>query len=207
MIPTIYFLQPAKATMDPMQKKRLENRNGENVSTVRKTCLEATAPLANLSYEDQLAKKENELKDILNDYRKQISKVNPKLASVKEIGIWNGFERAPLINGYRNKSEFTVGKNGSGEKVVGFRLGSYIDGSVEVGDISDLPHIPDRMKLAAKLCQDFIRASPFDVFSPEMYTGVFRQVSVRFSTITDELMLILGVHMEVNLNFEIFLDY
>lgn len=181
-----------------MQRKRLENTNGGTGPTVRKTCLEATAPLAHLPYEDQLVKKENELKDIVNDYRKQILKVNPKLASIGDIGIWNGFERAPLINGYRNKSEFTVGKNGSGEKVVGFRLGSYVDGTVEVGDISDLPHIPDRMKLAAKLCQDFIRASSYDVFSPEFYTGVFRQVSVRFSTITDELMLVLGLHIEVS---------
>lgn len=180
-----------------MQKKRLESQNGERVPTVRKTCLEATAPLANLTYEEQLAKKEKELKDILNDYRKQILKVNPRLGSVKDIGIWNGFEKAPLINGYRNKSEFTVGKNSNGEKVVGFRLGSYIEGTVEVGDITDLPHIPERMKLAAKLCQDFIRASEYDVFSPELYTGVFRQVSVRFSTVTDELMLVIGLHMQV----------
>lgn len=190
-------LQPAKAIMDPMQRKRLENSNGETAPIVRKTCLEATAPLAHLPYEEQLLKKENELKDILSDYRKQIVKVNPKLGSVPDIGIWSGFERAPLINGYRNKSEFTVGKNANGEKLVGFRLGSYADGSVEVGDISDLPHIPDRMKLAAKLCQDFIRASSYDVFSPEFYTGVFRQVSVRYSTVTDELMLILGLHIEV----------
>lgn len=191
--------QPAKAIMDPMQKKRLENPDGDRNPTVRKTCLEATAPLAHLTYDDQLAKKEKELKDILDDYRKQISKVNRTLGSIdKEIGIWKGFERSPLINGYRNKSEFTVGKNGNGEKVVGFRLGSYVDGSVEVGDIVDLPHIPDRMKLAAKLCQDFIRTSPLDVFSPEYYTGVFRQISVRFSTVTDELMLILGLHLKVN---------
>ncbi|KAJ6645561.1 tRNA (uracil-5-)-methyltransferase like A [Pseudolycoriella hygida] len=186
---------PAKAIMDPMQKKRLEKENGEDVQTVRKTCLEATAPLAHLTYDEQLAIKEVELKKILEDYRKQILKVNPKLGLLKDIGIWNGFERAPLINGYRNKSEFTVGKNVDGEKVVGFRLGSYSDGSVEVGDISDLPHIPERMKLAAKLCQDFIRASPYDVFSPEFYTGVFRQISVRFSSVTDELMLVIGVHM------------
>ncbi|KAG4071923.1 hypothetical protein HA402_006084 [Bradysia odoriphaga] len=186
---------PAKAMMDPMQRKRLENSNG-GAPTVRKTCLEATAPLASLPYEDQLVKKENELKDILNDYRRQIVKVNPKLGSIPDVGIWQGFERAPLINGYRNKSEFTVGKNANGEKLVGFRLGSYADGSVEVGDISDLPHIPDRMKLAAKLCQDFIRASSYDVFSPEFYTGLFRQVSVRFSTVTDELMLVLGLHIQ-----------
>lgn len=181
-----------------MQKKRLENSNGGNGQTVRKTCLEATAPLAHLPYEDQLVKKEKELNDILSDYKKQILKVNPKLKLLDNIGIWKGFERAPLINGYRNKSEFTVGKNASGEKVVGFRLGSYIDGSLEVGDINGLPHIPDRMKLAAQLCQDFIRASPHDVFSPEFYTGVFRQVSVRFSTVTDELMLVVGLHTTVS---------
>lgn len=35
--------------------------------------------------------------------------------------------------------------------MVGFRLGSYIDGSVEVGSVSDLPHIPDNMKQSAQV--------------------------------------------------------
>lgn len=108
--------------------------------------------------------------------------------------IWHGIKEAPNKNGYRNKCEFAIGKDGNGEKTVGFRLGSYCDGSVEVGSVQELPHVPERTKLAVKLFEAYIRSSTFDVFSVELYTGQFRQLSVRISDSTGEIMLIVGVH-------------
>lgn len=43
------------------------------------------------------------------------------------------------------------GKNTSGIKTVGFRIGSYIEGSIVVESVENLPHIPNQMKLAAKV--------------------------------------------------------
>jgi hypothetical protein len=48
---------------------------------------------------------------------------------------------SPLTHGYRNKCEFTIGKDGvggSGEACVGFRLGSFKNGSTRIGSIQGL---------------------------------------------------------------------
>lgn len=109
---------------------------------------------------------------------------------------WLGFQASPQIDGYRNKSEFSVGYNAAGEKVVGFRLSSYVNGSIEVDYVAALPHIPEPMKLAAEVWQTFVRASAFDVFSPEFYSGVYRQLTVRVSVASGEVMLVIGVHSD-----------
>lgn len=58
-----------------------------------------------------------------------------------------------VINGYRNKCEFSIGFNPETKKAtVGFRLGSYADGSIGVAPLDDMPHVPDRMKDVAKVC-------------------------------------------------------
>lgn len=47
---------------------------------------------------------------------------------------------------------FFIGVNEeTGERTVGFRLGSYVRGFTGVGPVDCLRHIPDRMKEAAKV--------------------------------------------------------
>lgn len=97
-----------------MQQKRDTNTAGGKTKSV----LEATAPLSNLPYEEQLSKKEAELLEILKNYSKDVQRVNsdlqPDLKS-KMLGNdglpceWKGFKPSPCVNSYRNKSEFAVG--------------------------------------------------------------------------------------------------
>lgn len=191
--------------MDPLLKKRLEN-NG-NVPTVTKTCVQVTAPLAHIPYNQQIQQKGKEAIEQLRQYGHIIKRVNHNLRStieanqIKYDGLpcqWLGFKESPQVDGYRNKSEFAIGKNADGEKIVGFRLSSYLAGSIQVGPVDDLPHIPQRTILAAKAYESYIRSSNYDVFNPEFYTGLFRQLTVRISTMTQELMLIAGIHTTVN---------
>lgn len=56
-----------------------------------------------------------------------------------------------------------------------------------------MPHIPDRTKQAVKLFESYIKASKYKVFSLELYTGQFRQLTVRFSE-SGEIMLIVCLH-------------
>lgn len=149
--------QFAKAVMDPIQHQRQTNTRPPPKA---RSVLEATAPLAALPYEEQLAQKEKDLLDVLKTYSRDAQKINGHLKhSIKKTMLannglpcqWLGIKPSPKVNGYRNKSEFAVGKNAAGERVVGFRLGSYVDGSVEVGGVDELPHIPENMKLAARV--------------------------------------------------------
>ncbi|KAJ9593933.1 hypothetical protein L9F63_014647 [Diploptera punctata] len=108
--------------------------------------------------------------------------------------LWD-VRTSPICDGYRNKCEFSVGINEeTGEKIVGFRLGSYVQGFTGVGPVDCLRHIPDRMKEAAKVFEKFVQASDLDVFNPETHEGYWRQLMVRLSMSTDQLMLVVGIH-------------
>lgn len=94
---------------------------------------------------------------------------------------------------YRNKCEFTIGMNEENNlPTVGFRIGSYVNGITGVGPIDNLPHIPEAMKKAAKIFENFVRSSDLQVFNPEYHTGHFRQVMMRSAK--DQLMLVVGIH-------------
>lgn len=197
-----------KAILDPLLKRRLEEESLDQNAPrskkfkPKKTVLEATVPLASIPYEDQLKRKEKECLNHLKSYASAVKRASLELrpliqANEKEIGlpcIWHGIKEAPKINGYRNKCEFAVGKNADDEPTVGFRLGSYSDGSVEVAPVEDLPHIPDRTKLAVKLYESYIKTSKYSIFNMQVYTGQFRQFTVRLSESTGEIMVIAGIH-------------
>lgn len=190
------------------------NSSRNNSAAVKRTVLEATAPLGHLPYDQQLKLKEANLLAILRSYGDQAQRINHALktpnASAASANVvaatptgantdnvpcrWLGIRPSPQPDGYRNKSEFTVGRNAVGEKVVGFRLSSYVQGSVEVDAVADLPHIPERMKRAALVFQSYVNQSALDVFSPELYRGCWRQLTVRMSQATGALMLVIGVH-------------
>lgn len=208
----MFWVKISKAIIDPMERKRQQNNSNDQTGKKRsdnrqvRTVQEATAPLAKMPYAEQLALKENELLEILRSYGQQAQRGNRGLdfkdkMKHSQVGVpcdWLGFKASPLIDGYRNKSEFTVGKNAAGEKVVGFRLSSYVDGSVEVdSSLAEIPHIPESMRQAAIVFQQFIQESEHAVFSPELYTGVFKQLTVRVSQATKEIMLVIGVHSKV----------
>lgn len=200
-------VKEAKPKMDPMLKRRMEDdkrskKKSKSKKSRKKTVGEATAPFAELPYDEQLKRKEKECIKYLNKYASAVKKASYELRPIirsnqKKKGlpcIWHGIKASPQIDGYRNKNEFAVGKNENGEKTVGFRLGSYTSGSLEVGSVQDLPHVPDRTKLAVKLFESYVRSSKYRIFSAEMYIGQFRQFTVRLSQSTGEIMVIVGLH-------------
>lgn len=42
--------------------------------------------------------------------------------------------------------------------------------------------------------EKFVRASDLEVFNPEVQSGHFKQLTARFASTSDELMLVVGVH-------------
>ncbi|KAM7354873.1 tRNA (uracil-5-)-methyltransferase homolog A [Cochliomyia hominivorax] len=187
----------AKASADPLHLKRKEDTQSKDKSGESKkqrTSAEATCPLAHLTYEDQLKQKDADMQDVIKKFTLDLKKFNRDAKTHLQKFKYEGVLPSPQVNGYRNKNEFTVGKNSQGEIVVGFRLGSYADGSVEVAEVDSLPHIPKAAKWAAKSFQNFVKQSKFQPFNPEGNTGHFRQLMVRTSKLSDELMLVPGIY-------------
>lgn len=61
----------------------------------------------------------------------------------------------------RNKCEFTIGPNEEGKATVGFRLSSFMGGSVRVAEPGTCPNVPVEMKSMCVALQNHVRGSQF----------------------------------------------
>ncbi|KAK6625257.1 hypothetical protein RUM43_005551 [Polyplax serrata] len=188
--------QEAKAVPDPLVKKRNLKSSDSNISSKR-------VKLDVKDLLEQLESKNNQIRMSLKKFSNELIKANPELSKwcKQQESKYNNLpcELLPIrhsnvINGYRNKCEFSIGINEStGERTVGFRLGSYVEGSVSVGPIDEVLNVPETMKIAAKSFEKFVQNSKYDVFSPELHKGYWKQLTVRYGFRTNELMLIVGL--------------
>ncbi|KAK7590922.1 hypothetical protein V9T40_002535 [Parthenolecanium corni] len=208
--------QIASAVPDPLVQKRFENKRAEpklfddQMSSVDKL-KQSTVPLWNVPYEEQLKLKMNNMRSILEQLGKELLHCNKMNSSVRNIvekrcqqysGLpcelvdikYAPFEK--IAKGYRNKCEFTIGiDDETGLKTVGFRFGSYVQGSTSVGSIAGLPHIPEEMCLVVKNFEQFIRASDLEVYNPENHCGFWKQLTVRLGTNTKQIMVIISTNI------------
>lgn len=68
-----------------------------------------------------------------------------------------GILRSPQLDGYRNKCEFSIGLGVDNQPTVGFLLGSFKDGYVEVAAPEGCRHIPQGTLSVASWAQEYIR--------------------------------------------------
>ncbi|XP_018392571.1 PREDICTED: tRNA (uracil-5-)-methyltransferase homolog A-like isoform X1 [Cyphomyrmex costatus] len=202
--------QVAKPAPDPFVKKKLEEESSnKRFKTDNENCSPMdrikfiTTPLWNMPYPDQLEFKQKEMKSILIKIGQQM------LTESKMLTEWLNSQKklydglpcklqnilsVDVTEAYRNKCEFTVGKDSDQSKImIGFRLSTYASGSTAVGPIDDLCHIPENMKIAIKILETFVRESNLEPFNPVDHSGYWRQVTAR-TTRANHLMLIIGIH-------------
>jgi len=163
----------AKAAQDPYQKKK-EETVVVDTRPAEEKIQEKVCPLAKLGYDEQLEKKLSEIVTIVKQMGSQVSRANPNLDPIIKRKVSNHgvlapileFLKSPVVRGYRNKVEFSIGymnpaskakkedeSNGTTQEEkkpleidfvsapnisVGFRLASYKQGSVEVISLSSL---------------------------------------------------------------------
>ncbi|XP_023288732.1 tRNA (uracil-5-)-methyltransferase homolog A [Orussus abietinus] len=204
--------QMAKPAPDPLIKRKIEDedrnykkrKDGEGYEAIppMQRVKQSTTPFWNVSYPEQLKLKQKKMEGVLKTLGQEILKGNANLAdwlaSRREKYSGLPCELLPIlsaseIEGYRNKCEFTIGKAEKDDQtIIGFRLSSYAAGSTAVGPIDDLCHIPENMKRAAKIFEEFVRNSKFTVFDPIHNSGYWKQLTVRTSKL-GHLMLIIGI--------------
>lgn len=181
----------AKPAPDPMVvKRRLEQNDSNRSVQIKKikTVEESSTPLGKFPYEEQLKMKQSKIEDALKKFSNEMWKAGSyqMKKQIEEIrktsnGIPCELQNvipSPAVDGYRNKCEFSIGKNSDGEITVGNRLGSYAGGLVEVASVQNLKIVPDKMKLATKLFQDFVIKSNLLPYNVETSEGYYRQFTV-----------------------------
>ncbi|NWT01954.1 TRM2A methyltransferase, partial [Mionectes macconnelli] len=200
----------AKPKADPMaQKRRREEKEEEQQEQEEarpgqpnrpeppgdeppsKRIADVVTPLWNVPYEEQLAQKLRDCQQVLQKLTKEIGNNNrallPWLFLQKQkfnklCCPVEGVRASPLQTEYRNKCEFLIGIGVNQEdKTVGCRLGKYKGGTCAVVEPFDTVHIPAIAKKVVKAFQDFIRSTPYSVYSPETYDGHWKQLTVRTS--------------------------
>ncbi|OQR94780.1 tRNA (uracil-5-)-methyltransferase [Achlya hypogyna] len=96
---------------------------------------------------------------------------------------------SPVLEGYRNKCEFTFGYDVDKKPVVGFRVGMYKEGVVAVGSPEDCINVPQVMKDICKTFQTYLATSTLPVYDVLTHEGVWRLLTIRLSQRTNQIML------------------
>jgi tRNA (uracil-5-)-methyltransferase len=99
---------------------------------------------------------------------------------------------SPIENGYRNKCEFSFGRDLNGEKSCGFLLGLYKQGFTAVLNPKDALNVPEKQKIIVNGLEDYVRSSELDTFDRKSKQGFFRIALVR-TLASGETMLMLQV--------------
>ncbi|XP_059481839.1 tRNA (uracil-5-)-methyltransferase homolog A-like [Neocloeon triangulifer] len=159
----------------------------------------ATVPFWNIPYEEQLVKKRADMEAALEKLCSNLGRSYPELSGWAEQQAkqhtnmaceLSAIKPSPVTDGYRNKCEFRIGLHPeTKERTVGFRLASFKEGSMGVGPVYCLRHLPDRMKETVKAFEKYVRTSSLSPFVPETHEGHWRQVTVRVSSRGDVLLL------------------
>ncbi|XP_010521770.1 PREDICTED: zinc finger CCCH domain-containing protein 24 [Tarenaya hassleriana] len=182
-----------------------------------KSAREAVTPLAHLSYPEQLEQKRSSIMQMLKKLTRNARKACSNGISLpewvlksREIGglpcNLEGVMESPVINGYRNKCEFSIGYSVQGKLTAGFMLGNFREGVTAVEEPLDCPNISRIACKYASIFQEFLQNSTFPSWNRFKNCGFWRQLTVRegrkpggFSDVADvessiaEVMLIVQV--------------
>ncbi|XP_001603783.1 tRNA (uracil-5-)-methyltransferase homolog A isoform X2 [Nasonia vitripennis] len=199
--PDPYMKRKQERRAESRKKARIDNP-AESLSPEERIKINTT-PLFSMPYKEQLEFKQKEMRDVINRLGQEMSKVN------KDLEKWYNSQKqkhnglpcelgeivhTDVTEGYRNKCEFTIGLDVTGsKKMIGFRLSSYAAGSIAVGPIDDLCHIPQQMKTAIKILEKFVCDSDLDTFDPVTHSGYWKQVTAR-TTRKNHLMLVVAIN-------------
>ncbi|KAL1558554.1 zinc finger CCCH domain-containing protein 24 [Salvia divinorum] len=151
---------------------------------------DAVTPLAHMSYSDQLEHKKNSLAQILKRLTRNARKACPNgislpewILKAREIGglpcKLEGIIESPLVNGYRNKCEFSVGNSLQGKHTVGFLLGNFREGVTAVEEPVDCPNVSRIACKYAAVFQEFLQQSSLPIWNRLNNSGFWRQLTVR----------------------------
>ncbi|XP_071711887.1 zinc finger CCCH domain-containing protein 24-like [Rutidosis leptorrhynchoides] len=164
--------------------------NDDSTPESGRSARDAVTPLAHMSYEDQLEQKKKNIMQILKKLARNARKACPDgvsqpdwITKSRDIGglacKLEGIIESPLVNGYRNRCEFSIGYSLQGKPTVGFLLGNFREGVTAVEEPSDCPNVSKIGCKYAEIFQNFLQNSTFPIWNRMNNSGFWRQLTVR----------------------------
>ncbi|XP_069923006.1 tRNA (uracil-5-)-methyltransferase homolog B isoform X2 [Oryctolagus cuniculus] len=175
----------AKNCQRGQKHQKKPSRLGPPESSWQERLADVVTPLWRLSYEEQLKVKFEAQKKILQrleSYLQMLQRVKVTAAATsKELCcLLHPIIPSPVINGYRNKSTFSVNRGPDGNpKTVGYYLGTWRDGNVVCVQSSHLKNIPEKHNQVAQYYEVFLRQSPLEPCLLFHEGGHWRELTVR----------------------------
>lgn len=90
----------------------------------------------------------------------------------------NGILPSPVIDGYRNKCEFSIGLDGKGNTAIGFQMGAFKDGVLEIAEPSECQNVSKSAKIIVAAVQEFVKKSKLPLWDKKQSSGFWRLVQV-----------------------------
>lgn len=139
-------------------------------------------PLWRVPYEEQLEKKKTTMASILAQYRVKLNSGHLPVGNIPSH-VLEPIKPSPLVTGYRNKCEFTIGWNRESKPTVGFSLGGFRDRLLVVENSSECVHVPENIKAVANHFENYLRSSgvldKYPIYERDGKKGFWRILMVR----------------------------
>ena len=168
----------------------------------RRDVRDAVCPLWSTPYAQQLVLKQAKVEEALRNLTRATAKNCKRAKKSGHGGTWRwpswigdankrgkcaapvlGIVRSPVLEGYRNKSEFTIGPDADGKATVGFNVGLFKEGVTAVASGKMCRHISAIAKHLSAATQAFLRddvlAGGLPVWDKRRGTGFWRLLVVR----------------------------
>lgn len=189
----------AKPRADPVQKAKKRaaeaGEYNEDEPPEKKSILDIIIPWHSMDYDEQLHLKQESMEKLITKLgvdlgRQQNGDFNETVRSLKKVNDRKticricDICRSPRTEFYRNKNEFTPGRDGTDNVVIGFRKASYKKGSIEVGGVSEeMKHVPPLAIEVTRAFERYLqyRADIRPPYNAELEEGYWRQLTVRTS--------------------------
>ncbi|XP_053846253.1 tRNA (uracil-5-)-methyltransferase homolog B isoform X1 [Vidua macroura] len=159
---------PCRSLAEPSWEERLAN---------------AVTPLWRLPYQEQLQVKYESQRKILQALASRLEELG--IDAQKPGGLCCPLQPvvpSPIINGYRNKSTFSVNRGPDGNpKTVGLYVGTGRERNIVCVKASHVENIPSKHKQVAQCYEEFICRSPLDSCILFHEGGHWRELVVRTS--------------------------
>jgi len=174
---------------DEMEQKnqRRESHFSKNKVQLPDCVEDVVTPWHKMPYEEQLAKKTQEMQQILMNVTTQCHKASShaplewtKTKKFKMCCDFEGIKPSPLIEGYRNKVELSVGPDVNGKPTIGFLLGGFRNGIVAIGSPMTCKNVSERAKEVITFFQTIIDENPqYSVWDKSTSTGFIRLLTIK----------------------------
>ncbi|XP_027702238.1 tRNA (uracil(54)-C(5))-methyltransferase homolog isoform X1 [Vombatus ursinus] len=166
------------------ERKHQEGQPGQDLSFWQERLADQLLPLWRLNYDEQLKVKFEVTKKTLEQLQGRLHKLGAAVAETPGLGaLLQPFIPSPVIDGYRNKSVFSVNRGPDGHpRTVGCFLRSPGGKTIFCVPAGYLRTLPARHLQVAQCYEMFLRQTPLDPSLDIHQLGPWRRLRVRTSS-------------------------